>query len=61
MEEVLKFQSSNRPVWQPVMAIFHKLFFFLLILSLLLSGCSGATPTLGVAGQPTLVFIYTDG
>lgn len=43
------------------MATLHRILFSLLILSLLLPGCGGATPTLGVAGQPTLVFIYTDG
>lgn len=43
------------------MAIIHKILLFLLTLILLLPACGGTTPTLGVAGQPTLVFIYTDG
>jgi hypothetical protein len=44
------------------MMIIHKLFFLLLILYLLLSVCgSSATPTLGVAGKPAMVFVYTDG
>lgn len=33
-----------------------------LILGLMLTACGAeATPILGVAGMPTLVFIYTDG
>lgn len=61
MEVVVNFQSSNLPFWKSVMVPLHKILFFLLILSLLLPGCGGAAPILGVAGQPTLVFIYTDG
>jgi hypothetical protein len=39
-----------------------RMFLFLALIMLLLAACSGgATPALGVAGQPTLVFIYTDG
>jgi hypothetical protein len=53
---------GNFPFWQLSMATIHKLLFFLLVLNLLLSACGGsAAPTLGVAGMPTLVFIYTDG
>lgn len=26
-----------------------------------LASCGGSSPTLGQVGQPTLVFIYTDG
>ncbi len=44
------------------MATLQKILFFLLTLSLLLTACGRAAPTpaLGVAGQPTLVFIFTD-
>lgn len=31
-----------------------------LLLLLGLSACTQATPSLGISGQPTLVFIYTD-
>jgi hypothetical protein len=38
------------------------MFLFFALITLVLPACSsGANPTLGVAGQPTLVFIYTDG
>jgi hypothetical protein len=44
------------------MMIIQKLFLLLALTALLLSACNGsATSTLGVAGMPTLVFIYTDG
>ena len=44
-----------------MMAI-QKVLFFALISSLVLTTCGAdATPVLGVAGRPTLVFIYTDG
>jgi hypothetical protein len=38
-----------------------RILFSLLILSLLLAACGGAAaPTLAVAGQSTLVFIFTE-
>jgi hypothetical protein len=44
-----------------MMAI-QKVLFFGLILNLILTACGANTsPILGVAGTPTLVFIYTDG
>jgi hypothetical protein len=39
-----------------------RLFSLLAVFALLLTACGGGTaPPLAVAGQPTLVFIYTDG
>lgn len=38
-----------------------KILFPFLVLTFLLSACSGEAPTLGVADMPTLIFIYTDG
>jgi hypothetical protein len=44
------------------MKTFLSLFSLLAVIALLLTACTGgATPPLAVAGQPTLVFIYTDG
>jgi hypothetical protein len=40
----------------------QKLFLLFGLAVLLLPACGNSTiPTLGVAGMPTLVFIYTDG
>jgi hypothetical protein len=44
------------------MKAFLSLFSLLAVIVLLLTACNGgATPPLTEAGQPTLVYIYTDG
>jgi hypothetical protein len=43
------------------MIIIQRIFLLIALMALLLPACGSATPTLGVAGKPTLVFIYTDG
>jgi hypothetical protein len=44
------------------MVIIQRIFLLIAFMALtLLPACGSATPTLGVAGKPTLVFIYTDG
>jgi hypothetical protein len=53
------------PVTYPsvsLMKLIFKLATLFGLLALLLAGCGGESPpTLPEAGQPTLVFIYTDG
>jgi hypothetical protein len=43
------------------MTILAKIFLFASALILLLAACGEGPQPLGQAGQPTLVFIYTDG
>ncbi len=43
------------------MTTLQKIFLLVIFAALLLPACGSTTPTLGVAGKPTLVFIYTDG
>lgn len=57
---VLVFARSSWAKHQ--MKIILKLLMIGVVSGLLLAACGGAsTPTLPEAGQPTLVFIYTDG
>jgi hypothetical protein len=55
-QAILFFSSSYQ------MTSIQSLLLFLALTALILPACGGSeTPTLGIPGRPTLVFIYTDG